>query len=475
MDSAATTSPYLAGNYAPIDREITAERLPVIGELPRELSGVFVRNASNARFAARGRYHWFDGDGMIHAVHFEDGVASYRNRWVRTEGFLAEERAGEAQWTGLLERPDHTRLGGPYKNTANTDLVFHAGRCLALWWMSGTPYVMRLPSLDTVGAETYGGRLLRGFAAHPKVDPRTGELVYMHFSPTAPFLEYGVIDREGAPVHHVAIDLPGSRLQHDIAITERYSILLDMAMHNDPVEEARGRVRVKFFRDQPSRFGVIPRRGASADVRWFEVAPCYIYHLINAWEEDDAIVIVGCRIADPLVGDPGNAPTNTVVPAIAAQRLAPIIYRWRLDLLTGAVREEALDDVLTEFPRMDNRRLGAPSTVSYNPRIAPSPTLSFDGVIRYDHERGRSTTHAWPRGWFGGETVFAPREGGTAEDDGWLLTFVVEEASGASELYVIDARNVELPPVARVPIPQRVPTGYHSWWVPAGDLATQRG
>ena len=128
---------YLEGAFAPIDRELEARDCEVIGEVPRDLAGVYVRNGSNPRYEPKGRYHWFDGDGMLHAVHFEDGRAHYRNRWVRTEAFAIEDAAGEAVWSGINERPDFRHPGGPFKDTANTDLVFHAGRLLALWWLGG--------------------------------------------------------------------------------------------------------------------------------------------------------------------------------------------------------------------------------------------------------------------------------------------------------------------------------------------------
>jgi carotenoid cleavage dioxygenase-like enzyme len=466
--------PYFAGNFAPVAEEISSDSLEVVGELPRDLAGVFVRNGSNARFAPRGRFHWFDGDGMVHALQVQDGKASYRNRWVRTAGFLAEEQAGEVLWSGLLEKPDFRKKGGPYKNTANTDLVFHAGQCLALWWMSGIPYVLKLPELETLGQQQYGGALPEGFTAHPKVDPRTGEMMFMHFTQTTPVLEYGVVDKHGAIAHKTQLTLAGPRLQHDIAITDKHTILLDMAMHADPKALAEGRVKVKFFRDEPTRFGILPRYGDGAQVRWFDAAPCYIYHLVNAWEEGDEVVVVGCRIGDPLTGDPGNADPAQRIAVIAAQQITAHLHHWRFNLKTGATHEEQLDDSFAEFPRMDNRQLGRASTISYHQRLARDEQVHFDGIIRYAHERGSKTEYSYPRGWFGGETVFAPRLGSTSEEDGYLLTFVAEEATGASEAYVFDAKNIDRGPLARVKLPQRVPAGFHAWWVPQSEVERQR-
>ena len=151
-------SPYLSGNYAPVHTEITAADLRLDGDIPRDLDGMFVRTGSNPRFTPRGRHHWFDGDAMLHGVHFAGGRATYRNRWVRTSAFVAEEQAGQPLWTGVTERPDFTNPRGPFKDTSNTDLVYHAGRLLTLWWLGGEAYVVDVPSLETRGTETWGAR-----------------------------------------------------------------------------------------------------------------------------------------------------------------------------------------------------------------------------------------------------------------------------------------------------------------------------
>jgi carotenoid cleavage dioxygenase len=461
----ANRSIYLEGAFAPVDREIEARDCEVIGEVPRDLAGVYVRNGSNPRYEPKGRYHWFDGDGMLHALHFEDGRAHYRNRWVRTEAFGIEETAGTAVWSGINERPDFSLVGGPFKDTANTDLVYHAGRLLALWWLGGPCYDIALPSLHTNGRFDFHGSLA-ALSAHPKVDRTTGEMMVFDFNMLPPYLTYGVVGPDGTLTHHTDIELAGPRLLHDIAITERHTILCDFPLMWDPEQLARGRTKVMFDRDEPARFGVIPRHGDGATVRWFEASSCYMYHTINAWETDDEIVLVGCRIADPLA----NVDDEGEVPRIDVLRLEPYLHEWRFDLMTGAVRERALDDVMTEFPRMDNRVLGRASRYSYAPRIAHQPALLFDGFVKYDTDAGTSTHHAYGDGRFGGETVFAPRVGSTGEDDGYVLTFVADAATGASECVIVDARDVAAEPVGRVVIPQRVPIGYHSWWVGAEEL-----
>ncbi len=462
-------NPYLQGPFAPVHAEVDAHDLPVIGELPRDLHGMFVRNGSNPRFAPEGRYHWFDGDGMLHGLRLDGGTASYANRWVRTRGFREEEAAGKALWTGIMERPDLSRRGGPFKDTANTDLVFHDGRLLALWWLGGRCHAVALPSLETLGVQDFKGTLKGGVSAHPKRDPITGELMFMTYGVMPPYLTYGVVSGEGEVVLREPIAIPGARLQHDIAVTERHTILMDLPLLWDPELLARGKTRVRFRRDMPARFGIVPRR--STDVRWFEAASCYMYHTINAWEEGDTVVLVGCRIDDPIP----EAPDDRPIPHLDVLRLMPYLHEWRFDLATGEVKERQLDDVMTEFPRMDNRRLGRRTRYAYAPRIAAARELLFDGVIKYDTEAGTQAAYGYGPGRFGGEVVFAPKDGSSAEGDGYLVTFVHDVREGRSEAVVLDAKDVAKGPLARVLLPARVPIGYHAWWVTEPELASQKG
>ena len=254
----------------------------------------------------------------------------------------------------------------------------------------------------------------------------------------------------------------------DLAITEHHTIFLDFPLMWDPELLARGKTKVTFRTDMPARFGILGRHAEGDAIKWFEAESCYMYHTINAWESGDEIVLVGCRIENPLADDSG-----AVVPHIDVLRLEPFLHEWRFNLVTGAVSERALDDVMTEFPRMNNQRLGRPTRYSYNPRIAEQPTLLFDGFVKYDTDTGSGTAHGYGDGRFGGETVFAPRAGATTEDDGYVLTFVTEAGTGASEAIVVDAQRVEDGPVARIQIPHRVPIGYHTWWVGAGELDAQ--
>ncbi|MET0190861.1 MAG: carotenoid oxygenase family protein [Pseudonocardia sediminis] len=465
-------NPYLLGVFAPVRDEITADDLEVIGEIPRDLNGVYLRNGPNPRFDVTGRYHWFDGDGMVHAISFENGTARYRNRYVRTRGLSREEAAGHPLWTGMVESPAGnpvgTARGLPYKDTANTDLTFHRGRVLATWYLCGEPVSMDPLSLRTLGAETFLDTLHGDVMAHPKLDERTGDLMWFDYGARDPLLRYGVVGPSGAIEHEVPIELPGPRMPHDMAITENHSVLMDLPLVADPEAARKGRHKLFFDRSMPARFGVIPRRGASAQIRWFDAEPCYIYHVVGAWEErsaagHDTVVLDVCRVTRP---EPRPTRPGPIGKLLGYLRLDARLHRYVFDLQTGTTTETQLDDANTEFPSIDTRAQGGDGyRHSYGVHIADHETVRFSGLLRRDRVTGERQDHFFGPGRFGSEAPFAPRDGSTGDDDGYLVSFVTDERDGRSEVEILDASDLTAGPVARVRLPQRVPLGFHATWV----------
>ncbi|OUC90621.1 carotenoid oxygenase family protein [Streptosporangium minutum] len=471
IDESGEPNPYLMGVYAPVQDEITAENLKVIGEIPKDLNGVYLRNGPNARFPARGRYHWFDGDGMVHAVHFENGRARYRNRYVRTRAFEAESAAGRSLWTGVMENPKDNPFGNTrglnLKDSANTDVIFHRGKVLTTWYLCGAPYGMDPLSLETLGVETFLDTLTGDFMAHPKLDERTGELFWFDYGPRRPYLRYGVVGAGGRVEHCVELDLPGARLPHDMAITAGHAILMDLPLYQDMDAARQGRYKLTFNRELPSRFGIIPRRGQAHEIRWFEAKPCYIYHVVNAWEEGDEIVMDVCRVSRPAPAGSGSP----LARMISYLKLDARMHRYRFDLRTGRTREESVDpDHNTEFPSIDARLTGRRSRYAYNVSVKDAATNLFDGLVRYDNVTGAKEAYSYGEHRYGSEAPFAPRDGATAEDDGYLVSFVTDEREGTSEVQVLHAADLTAGPVARIVLPRRVPLGFHATWVRADQL-----
>lgn len=462
-------NPYLHGLFAPVMTELKAERLPVLaGELPRDLWGGYFRNGPNAVHAPKNRYHWFDGDGMVHGIWFEDGQARYANRWVQTAGLRLEADANAPIWPGVLGPFDFSAPLGPIKDTANTDVLEVDGRLLALWYESGKPYVLDLATLETKGVEDFGGRLGFPLSAHSKTDPATGDFIVFSYGDRPPYMRYGVLKADGG-LHHVDVDLPGPRRPHDIGVTPRYSILHDFPVFFDPELFAKKGKRVPLFHpDVPTRYGVIPRLGSSDDVRWFECEPCYMLHVVNCWEEGDSVVMIGCRTSDPsLDPDPQDGP---IAAMLSGLKLRANLYRWRLDMKTGAVEEGPIDDTNAEFPMIRPSVMGQRNRWAYLQRIPYEIPATFDSLMKYDLRSGAFSEFRYGAGVFGSETPFAPRAGGDEEDDGYLVSFVTDTEDWSSACLVFDARDVAAGPIAKVGLPQRIPAGFHATWVGGASI-----
>ncbi|MFM6332000.1 MAG: carotenoid oxygenase family protein [Dolichospermum sp.] len=457
MTTLAAANPYLQGNFAPINTEITTDTLEVIGELPPELSGMFVRNGPNPQRNPIGQYHWFDGDGMLHGVQFNDGKATYKNRYVRTKGWNIEHEAGKAIWTGMLEPPQLDNPYGISKNTANTALVWHNKQLLALW-EGGAPHHISIPDLETIGEYTYNDQLVSAFTAHPKVDSVTGEMMFFGYGFRPPYLQYGIVSSQGELLSTVPIEIPMAVMMHDFAITENYTIFMDLPLTFSMERMQRGEPMLMFEKHRPSRFGIIPRHGDNSNIRWFECPSCYVFHTLNAYEVGDEVVLIACRMNSTNVlisNDTYSDPLEGI----------PFLHRWRFNLSTGTVTEEQLDDVPGEFPSVNENLLGRKTQYGYLGKIVSGQNPLFDGVIKYDFENGTSQTHEFGKNRYGGESVFVPSPNATAEDQGWLVTFVYDENSQRSELLVINAEDMTSEPIARVIIPQRVPYGFHGTWI----------
>ncbi len=457
-------SPYLTGLFAPVMEECTAGRLEVIGQIPRDLNGLFVQNGANPRFQPGAGHSWFDGDGMVQGVTLEDGEATFRSRWVATPGLAEDIAAGHATYVGSLAKGPGKR----HKNVANTDLVYHAGRLLALWWEGGEPFELSLPDLRTIGAFTYGGGLPGGMTSHAKLDPATGELFFIAWSPKPPFLHLGVAGPDGRIRGHVPVPLPGPRVQHDMALSACFVCVFDFPLMMDFKREGQDTLGFVLDDDMPARFGLVDRAELGGPVRWFEVAPCFMWHVSSAWDEGDEFVLVGARIGGATRIDRHGAVRDDLPLVDGEHRFDSHPHMWRLNVKTGAVSERPLDDAFGEFPRVNDAFVCAGARYSYMAAIKlDAPTLKADGLIRYDLKTGGRDRLSFPSGHVGYEASFAPRDGAADEDDGYVVGFVTNEADMTSELWITPSRALADGPVARVRLPQKVPPKFHGRWLAA--------
>lgn len=459
---AATGNPWLQGHFAPVFDERDDRGLDVTGELPAGLRGAFVRNGPNPKFTPLGRYHLFDGDGMVHGLFLDgEGGAAYANRWVRNAGLAAEEAAGQALYGGLSDYrlpPDEVlATAGPLKNTSNTHVIRHAGHVLTL--MEGTGPIELAPDLSTVGPFDFGGALVGSMTAHPKADPVTGELVFFGYSPVAPYLRVHAAAPDGSLTWSTVVELPGPVMMHDFVVTATSVVIFDLPAVFDLHAMLSGDAGIYWAPDRGARIGVLERGAPGDAIRWIDVDPFWVFHFLNAHDRaDGSIEVTGCR-AERLNTSFGEEGLEEPV--------RPHLHRWRIDVQAGVVTDEALDDRATDFPRIDPRREGLANRIGFSGHTAAwtEDAASFDGVIRWDLEAGTSTVHRYGEGQLCGETVHAPDPDDDAEGSGWLVNFVHDLGSDASSMVVLDASTLD--EVARVHLPRRVPFGFHGSWLPA--------
>lgn len=424
---------FLRGNYAPVADELTAYDLPVQGAIPPEIDGWYLRNGPNPRKATA---HWFAGDGMIHGVRIEAGVAKwYRNRWVRTDSFIEPFPLYNADGTRNLRAA-----------VANTHVVNHAGKTLALV-ESSLPYEIG-KELETLGAYDFGGKLSNSMTAHPKICPTTGEMHFFGYgSVFEPYVTYHRVAEDGELVLNRPVDVKAHTMMHDFAMTAEHVIFMDLPIVFDMELAASGTgdMPYRWSDSYGARFGVLRRDQPDAEIRWFDIDPCYVFHVANSFDDGNTIVLQAARYPELWRNDGGFGEQA-------------VLWEWRIDLSAGTVRERQLDDRAVEFPRIDDRLAGLPA------RYAVS--VGDTDLVRHDLSTGSAVTHSFGAG-VSGEAVFVPAAGPADESRGWYLSYVYDPVRDGSDLVILDASDFAGEPVATIALPQRVPFGFHGNWISA--------
>ena len=437
MNAPSGEAPFwMAGNFAPVTEVVDTTNLTVTGEIPRELNGRYLRNGPNPR--AHPSADWFLGEGMIHGVEISDGKANwYRNRYVETPLLDVDVITNENRLV-------------PGNSLANTHIVGHAGKILALQ-ETQVPIEMT-KSLDTVGPYSFDGKLERNMTAHPKICPITGEMLFFGYGIMPPFLTYHRVSAAGELVQSEIIDVKAATMVHDFAITENHVLFLDLPMLWDLEKLGKPGIPISYDESYGARIGVMPRAGKSDDVRWFDIEPCYVYHTMNAFERGSKIIFHAPR----LVGYTSVGMKNPPVPKM---------HRWTIDLEAGTVNEEQFDDLSVDFPITSPRLVGQPHQHGYAAEFDTGGEPYILGFHKYDMQSGKRSSHHFQDGRTGSEASFVPAANAIDEDDGYLLSYVFDPAENASELVILNAKEMADEPLARIHLPARVPTGFHGSWI----------
>ncbi|MCZ8368447.1 MAG: carotenoid oxygenase family protein [Porphyrobacter sp.] len=480
IETPAAADPYGHPGFDPVQTELRGVALAIEGELPPELDGVFLRNGTNARFAPRRRRHMFDGEAMLHMVELRGGEARYSNTYIRTPRSAWIEREGRNPFMGIADLTSGgkgalaglmverlkvrfgllPRMRAIEAGSNGTAVLHHDDRLYALQ-ETALPFRLDIGrdtqgwlTLDGRGTnETFGGSLDCPFSAHPKTDSASGTVYSIGQDFTSGTTHLTRLERgDTITTSTVMQGKPAAFFVHDYILTDTHIIFPDSSLRFNPAGLAGPDGSVASFDDaRPLRFGMIARDHATGDpVRWFETGlPGHIWHIANGWEADGAI-----HVYAPVFRDyPPFMPIHT-----PAEPHTQFVH-WRLDLASGAVRENVLLDHHYERPGIDWRRHGQPARYTW--LLDESGGVMGKGVLKYDLFDRREAGYLDYDGLLGGEPVFIPRGDGTDEDDGWLVDLLADGTRAV--LIVADAATMT--ERCRITLPQPVPFGVHALWL----------
>lgn len=439
------TPSHLRGNGRPVTEERTLTDLKVTGHIPVGLDGRYIRTGPNPISGTSA--HPFFGDGMVHGMRLREGKAEwYKNRYVQTP-FITNPSVDILDPMVMMDMKS---------SKANTHVFGHAGKILALE-EGHFPYELD-GDLATVGPNDFDGVLKGSFTAHPKVCPETGELLAFGYSAMEPYLRYLRVSADGKLVQSEDITVTGPTMMHDFNVTRNNVIFMDLPAVFDMQLAMSGEMPIRWDDDYPARLGVMPRDGTDAQVKWYDINPCYVFHPMNSYEQGNKIIIDVARFSHIWRESAMDFP-------------APELWRWTIDTTNGRVHEEQIDDRSAEFPRVADSVIGLEHRYGYmmsmsHPGTPDDPMSAAGAILKYDRETGERSDIELGQGRVGGEPVFVAADNAKSEDDGYLMTYVYDANTDESQFVIMDAASMDNEPVAAIDLP-RVPGGFHGNWIPA--------
>ena len=494
VDAYNRNSPYNSPGFKPVHTLCSNAVLQVSGKIPDDLEGVYLRNGTNLQFEqTNGRYHMFNGAGMLHQLQIAAGKASYSNTYIKTPRYEIEDAMGQDQYlhfgdlagggkAGLVRMAVaalRQRLGvlpaleALESGSSTTAVQYHHGKLYCLQ-ETGYPFALNTRVedghliLDGEGRwDTFDGKLDSPYTAHPKIDPATGDWYTFSTQFSSGRLYHSVL-RQGKLEQHSVIDQqkPALAFLHDYYLTDHYLVFPDLSLRFNPKDMfGPEKSPMVFNADYKMRWGVIKRDHQPGDpVRWFTTdQPGHLWHVVNGWEEtrdDGGTDIV--LFAPVFRSYPSNLPIHN------PQEPHAKFNKWRLNLDSGQVTEDrVLLDHFYERPSFNTAYIGRQNRYAYL-LDEEKEGMMARGVLKYDMVDEREVAYFDYGEFYGGEALFVPRTNASSEDDGYLLELLM--MADRAELLIIDAATMQ--EMARLLLPQRVPFGVHSCWLNQEKVAS---
>ncbi|KAF5024543.1 hypothetical protein F66182_3306 [Fusarium sp. NRRL 66182] len=479
----------LAGSSSPCRIEGEIGDLVVLGEIPSGIDGTFYRVMCDPFMPPDPNNVPLDGDGNISAFRFHDGRVDMKMRYVETERYKLERKAGKSLF-GLYRNPftHHPCVRAAVDSTANTNVVYWANHLLALK-EGGLPYVVHPDTLETLSYDPFGPQIkAKTFTAHPKIDPYTNELVVFGYEArglaTKDIVIYS-LDENGIKHDEQWIESPWCATIHDCVITPNWLVLVLWPFEAKMERLKAGKQHWAWNYNLPATFIVVPRRKSSKLPSSWRQGEHRVYHWHNsmlihtggAWEDDDGkLYLETSRVLDNAF--PFFPPEDGRMPAPDAKA---DYVRWEIDLDkpsgTQLADPHVILDVPAEFPRVDERFL----TQKYEyvflnvfiPQTSDGGTNIFhglNGLAMHSHKTGKTRWFYAGKDSLVQEPIFIPRAADAPEGDGWIIAMVERRAAHRNELVVLDTNAFEKP-IAIVQLPMHVKTQVHGNWVDSSTRA----
>ncbi|VBB81651.1 Putative carotenoid cleavage dioxygenase [Podospora comata] len=477
-------SPFEHGVVGRFEGEVTD--LVVFGEIPKELNGTFYRIMVDPFYPLQEGNAPIEGDGNVCALRIKDGRVDLKIRYVDTERLRLERQANKRLF-GLYRNPftHHPCVRAAVDSTANTNLVYWAGKLLALK-ESAQPYQVHPDTLETITYDPFNSPGLT-FSAHPKVDPYTRELVVFGYEAKGLGTDDVVIyalDEQGAIHDEQWIKSPWPAFIHDCALTANFIILVLWPYETDVDHMKKGGQHWIYSKDLPATFVVAPRHPNDPPAGWktgetrvYHSDHAVLLHTAGSWEEtaengDVRLYFESSRIRYnlfPVFGPPTDKPFGD---------FQADYVRWEIDLTkptnTRVVDPAVILDMPGEMARVDERFLTKPYDKLFCPVIPPGKQrpippilpIGLHAYVMLDKPSGKVDIFDPGQGCTVEEPIFVPRTKDAPEGDGWVLGMIQRMDVNRSDLVVLDTKNFGNP-VAVVQLPFRIKGQIHGNWVDA--------